>query len=470
MTKNSILKPNRIDLTQGTPLKVIILFTIPLLVGNLFQQLYNVVDSYIVGNFVSDFALASVSSSASLISLLISLFQGIAVGGGIVIAQYFGSKNNRRMHNSVHTLVGFGLILGLIVTLIGVIFSPAILKLMNTPEDVLPISTQYFTVYFCGSIFTIMYNIGSSILRAVGDSKRPLYYLIIASLINVVLDLLFVAVFNFGVIGAAVATIISQCVSMILTYITLMKEDGPHKLIVKDIRFHKEELFKIIAYGVPTGIQNSIISLSNVFIQSNINLFGTTVQTGCGTYQKIEGFATMPSGSFSMSLSTYVGQNVGAGQYKRARKGALKGIGLSLLTTEFIGILLYIFAPQLVSMFTKTPEIIEVGVLQARTIVPFYFLLAYSHGMSGILRGFGKSKTPMFTLITCWCLVRIIGIPIALKIPGLEHFQTIFYFYPLTWSLSFIVLTVAFIVTVAQQKKKEKLKDELNKTTILLGK
>ena len=459
------IKHSNIDLTQGNPLKVIIFYTIPLLFGNLFQQFYNVVDSYIVGNYINDAALAAVSSSASLISLFISLFQGIAVGAGILLAQYFGAKEEKKMHKCVHTTVGFGIILGIIVTVIGVCLSPQILKWMNTPSEVIGESITYFTVYFSGSMFTIMYNIGSSILRAIGDSKRPLYYLIIASVINILLDLLFVATFQMGVAGAALATIISQCFSMILTYITLIKEDGPHKLIIKKIRIYKEELIKILGYGIPSGLQNSIISLSNVFIQSNINAFGPIVQAGCGSYQKIEGFATMPSGSFSMSLATFVSQNVGAKQLKRARKGALQGILLSMITTEIIGIILYIFAPQLISLFTDTPEVIEVGALQTITIVPFYFLLAFSHGMSGILRGFGKSKTPMFVMIICWCVVRVVGIPLALKIPGFNDITTIFYFYPLTWSISFIVLTIVFINVIHKQIKLEK--ENLNEKSSL---
>ena len=459
------IKHSNIDLTQGNPLKVIIFYTIPLLFGNLFQQFYNVVDSYIVGNYINDAALAAVSSSASLISLFISLFQGIAVGAGILLAQYFGAKEEEKMHKCVHTTVGFGIILGIVVTVIGVSLSPQILKWMNTPSEVIGESITYFTVYFSGSMFTIMYNIGSSILRAIGDSKRPLYYLIIASVINILLDLLFVATFQMGVAGAALATIISQCFSMILTYITLIKEDGPHKLIIKKIRIYKEELIKILGYGIPSGLQNSIISLSNVFIQSNINSFGPIVQAGCGSYQKIEGFATMPSGSFSMSLATFVIQNVGAKQLKRARKGALQGILLSMITTEIIGIILYIFAPQLISLFTDTPEVIEVGALQTITIVPFYFLLAFSHGMSGILRGFGKSKTPMFVMIICWCVVRVVGIPLALKIPGFNDITTIFYFYPLTWSISFIVLTIVFINVIHKQIKLEK--ENLNEKSSL---
>ena len=252
---------------------------------------------------------------------------------------------------------------------------------------------------------------------------------------------------------------------MILTYITLIKEDGPHKLIIKKIRIYKEELIKILGYGIPSGLQNSIISLSNVFIQSNINSFGPIVQAGCGSYQKIEGFATMPSGSFSMSLATFVSQNVGAKQLKRARKGALQGILLSMITTEIIGVILYIFAPQLISLFTDTPEVIEVGALQTITIVPFYFLLAFSHGMSGILRGFGKSKTPMFVMIICWCVVRVVGIPLALKIPGFNDITTIFYFYPLTWSISFIVLTIVFINVIHKQIKLEK--ENLNEKSSL---
>ena len=342
----------------------------------------------------------------------------------------------------MHTATLFSMILGIFMTIVGIIITPMLLRLMNTPEEVLPQSIAYFRTYFGGVFFTILYNMGSSIFRSIGDSKHPLYFLIISCFINVILDLLFVAVFKWGVIGVGIATIIAQAVSTVLTYGLLIKTKEEYNFSFKELKIDFQELKKIIALGIPSGIQNSIISFANVFIQSNINAFGPIAQAGCGSYSKIEGFATMPSGSFSMALSTYVGQNIGAKKYQRAEKGAWLGLIVDVLITESIGILLFIFAPYLISIFSDTNNVIEVGVLQARTVSLFYGLLAFAHGMSGIMRGAGFSKTPMFIMIFCWVIVRVCGIPIALSWPSCNTIQTIFWFYPFTWGLSFIVLNL----------------------------
>ena len=447
------MERKNIDMTEGNPVKAIILFTLPLLLGNIFQQLYNVVDSMVVGNFVGYLALGAVSSSGSLIMLLIGLIQGISVGAGIVIAQYFGAHDEERMRKCIHTAVTFCFILGIFMTVIGFFISPLLLKIMNTPENVLPLSTKYFQTYFLGVIFTLLYNMGSAIFRAVGDSRHPLYFLIIACIVNIILDLLFVGVFGFGVVGVGVATMISQAVSMILTFWLLIKTKENYHFSFKEIGISKPELKKIIAYGVPTGIQNSIISFSNVFIQSNINAFGDIAQAGCGAYSKIEGFATMPSGSFSMALSTFVGQNIGAKKDERARKGAMQGLLVDLLITEFLGLILFALAPQILGLFTDKPEVIKIGALQTHIITPFYFLLAFSHGMSGIMRGAGHSKTPMFIMIICWVCVRIFGIPFVLSWDGFNQISTIFWFYPFTWSLSFVALNIINLLYRKHQKR-----------------
>ena len=450
-----INKSKNIDMTKGNPLKVIILFTLPLLLGNVFQQLYNICDSAVIGQFVGDDAMAAVSSSGSLINLLIGLVQGISVGAGIVIAQYFGAKDINRMSKTIHTTVLFSLVLGILLSFIGYFLAPLLLRLMSTDEEILPNSITYFHTYFIGVIFTVLYNAGSSILRAVGDSKRPLYYLIVASIINVGLDYLFVGVFKWGIIGVGVATIIAQGVSSILTFLQLFLTDQDYKIEFSKLRFTKDELIKIIQYGIPTGLQNSIISLSNTFILSNINSFGKIATTSYGAYSKIEGFATLPSGSFSMALSTYVGQNIGAKDYKRAKVGGYKGLLLSMITTEFLGVMIIVLGRYLVGIFTNTEIVIQNAITQISIIAPFYFLLAYSHGMSGILRGAGYSKTPMFIMIICWVVIRICFIPIALKYLY-NDVTTIFWFYPFTWSLSTIVLTIVSIVTKWSKPKETK--------------
>lgn len=440
--ENTVKKSGTRDLTIGHPLKAIILFTIPLLLGNLFQQFYNLADSIVVGNFIGDEAMGAIASSNHLINLLIGLIQGVSVGAGIVIAQFFGAKNYDRMSKTIHTTVAFGLVFGFLLSILGYFISPLLLKAMNTPENILPESTTYFKTYFIGVIFTLMYNCGSSIFRAIGDSRIPLYFLMIACVANIILDLLFVGVFHFGIASVAVATIIAQGIACFLTFFKLIKEKTIYQLQIKKIRFHRKELIKILAYGIPTGIQNSIISFSNVFVQTNINSFGEIATEGCGIYTRIEGFATMPSGSFSMALSTYVGQNIGAKKYDRVKKGGIQGIICSMVITQFFGLMLYILVPYLALMFTNTEQVIAMTILEARTITPFYFLIAFSHAISGVLRGAGYNKTPMIIMIVFWVAVRIIGIPIALNISGLGQIQTIFWFYPLTWCLSSIVLII----------------------------
>jgi len=346
-------KNTKLDLTSGHPLKVIILFTLPLLLGNLFQQLYNVVDSMIVGRYISDQALAAVSSSGSLISFFIALIQGISVGGGIVIARHFGEKDEVRLRKSIHTLTLFSIFLGIFMTIFGYLLSPIMLRLMGTPENVLPLSDIYFKTYFLGVFFTIMYNTGSSIFRSVGDSKTPLYYLIVASIANIIFDFVFVRIINLGVRGVALGTICSQAISTFLTYGHLWLKKANYNFRFKELAIDLHELKQIVMYGVPMGIQNSIISLSNVFIQANINSFGDFAQAGSGSYSKIEGFATMPSGSFSMALATYVSQNIGAKKYERARKGAIQGLALDMLVTECLSILVLTFCSIVVFPVTE---------------------------------------------------------------------------------------------------------------------
>lgn len=443
-----------IDMTMGNPVKAILLFSLPLLFGNFFQQLYSFIDSIIVGNFDGDGALAAVASSGSLISLLIGLIQGISVGAGIVIAQHFGAREEEKMRKCIHTGVIFSFVLGVIISIIGVCFTKEMLILMKTDIEVLPLSVNYFKTYFIGAVFSSLYNMGSSIFRAVGDSKTPLYYLIIACIVNTILDVIFVGLLDMSVTGAAIATVISQAISMLLTYNKLYKSNESFHFSFSELGVDCTELKSIIKYGIPTGLQNSIISMSNVFIQTNINSFGKIVQAGCGAFQKIEGFATMPSGSFSMALSTYVGQNIGAKKEKRAWKGAFQGLFVDCIITEVIGIILFILAPFLVTAFSKTEDVVYYGVLQLRTESLFFCLLAFSHGMAGILRGAGYSKTPMFVMILFWVVVRIVGIPIALSLDGLNNVQTIFWFYPITWSLSLIAFLI-MIVIIRKIKKRD---------------
>lgn len=430
-------------LTEGPIWKKMLLFAIPIFIGNVFQQLYNAVDSLIAGNYIGKNALAAVSSSGSLIFLLVGFFNGIAMGAGVAIAKYFGAKNYKKMQDAIHTDIAFGLVAGALLTVIGVLFTPYILKLMDTPETVLPTSTLYFRVYFIGGISMVMYNIFNGILQAVGDSKHPLYYLIISSIINICLDLLFIAVMGMGVEGAALATTIAQTISAILCLVRLMRYKTEYQVHIRKIRFKMDMLKEIINLGLPSGVQNSIIAIANVVVQSNINFFGDNAMAGCGSYFKVEGFAFLPITCFAMALTTFIGQNLGAKKYDRAKKGAYFGIICSTAGAMVIGICIYVFAPYLIGVFNGNPEVVQYGVKQCRTEALFYSFLAFSHCIAGIMRGAGKAKVPMFTMLATWCLTRITYITVAVKI--VPKIGVIFWAYPLTWSLSSIIFLIYFL-------------------------
>lgn len=429
-------------LTEGPIWRKILTFAIPLFLGNLFQQLYNTVDSIVVGNFVGSDALAAVGSSSSLIFLMVGFFNGIAMGAGVVIARYYGARDIERVQKSIHTMIAFGLIASVLLTIIGVILTPWILRLMGTPESVMPNSVLYFRTYFAGVSAVIMYNIASGIFQAVGDSRHPLYYLIISSITNVVLDLLLVGVFHMSVAGAALATVISQILSAVLAFYKLAHSDPEYRVHWKEIRLDPIILKQVISYGLPSGVQNSIISLANVVVQSNINAFGAAAVAGCGAYSKLEGFAFLPVTSFALSLTTFIGQNLGAKEYERAKKGSLFGILLGPLLAELFGILFVAMAPTLIGLFNEQPDVVAYGVLMARTIAPFYFLMATSHCVAGVLRGAGKAKVPMFVMLICWCVIRVSYITIAVRF--IPQIQTVMYAYPITWTLSFIVFLLYY--------------------------
>ena len=429
-------------MTEGTIWKKIIFFAMPLFLGNLFQQLYNAADSLIVGNFLGSSALAAVSSSGNLIFLMVGFFNGIAVGAGVIIARYFGAKDYDNMQKAIHTTIAFGLVAGVVLTIVGVLLAPTILEMMGTPENVLPQSISYFQIYFAGSLGLVMYNIFVGILQAIGDSKRPLYYLIVSSIINVVLDLVFIAGFNMGVGSAAVATIIAQFCSAILCLYRLVNTKEVYKVSIKKIGFDKNMLKQIIRYGLPSGIQNSIIAIANVIVQSNINAFGEMAMAGCGAYSRIEGFAFLPITSFTMALTTFVGQNLGANNYKRTRKGAKFGMLCSMAIAQAVGVIIFIGAPLLIAIFNNDSEVVQFGSDRARTSALFYFLLAYSHCISAIMRGAGKPIVPMVVMLLFWCIVRVSFLTIMGNI--VNSIDVVYWVYPITWFLSSITFFVYY--------------------------
>ena len=430
-------------MTEGPIYSKILKFAVPIFLGNLFQQLYNVVDSLVVGNFVGRDALAAISSTGSLIFLLVGFFGGIFSGASVIISKYFGAGKKERVEKAVHTAVAFAIVAGITLTIVGTILTPQILKLMGTPEEVFVNAVLYVRIYFMGILSVVLYNTANGIFQAIGDSKHPLYYLITSSIVNVVLDLIFVIVFDLGIAGVAVATVIAQFTSAILAFYRLTHTKDIYKISFKNIRFDKTILKEIIRLGLPAGMQNSVIALANVVVQSNINAFGSVAMAGCGSYGKIEGFVFIPVTSFAMSMTTFVGQNLGAKKYDRAKKGTKFGIITSILLAEAIGIIFFLLAPQLISLFSNEPQVIEIGAMQARTIALFYCLLAFSHCVAGILRGAGKSIIPMFVMLVCWCIIRVTYITITTHF--IPKIQVVFWAYPLTWFLSSCIFLIYYL-------------------------
>lgn len=430
-------------MTEGPIYSKILKFALPIFLGNLFQQMYNIVDSLVVGNFVGRDALAAISSTGSLIFLLVGFFGGIFTGAGVVISKYFGGGKKERVEKAVHTAVAFAIVAGLTLTVVGTIFTPQILKLMGTPEEVFTNAVLYVRIYFMGILSIVLYNTANGIFQAVGDSKHPLYYLITSSIINVILDLIFVIVFNWGIAGVAIATVIAQFTSAILAFYRLTHTKDIYKVTFKKIKFDRVILKEIIRLGLPSGMQNSVIALANVVVQSNINSFGAVAMAGCGAYAKVEGFVFIPVTSFAMSMTTFIGQNLGAKEYDRARKGAKFGIISSMLLAESIGVIFFLVAPYLISLFSNEPQVIQIGTMQARTIALFYCLLSFSHCIAGILRGAGKSIVPMFVMLACWCIIRVIYVTVMTHF--IPEIQVVFWAYPLTWFLSSCIFLVYYL-------------------------
>ena len=431
------------SLTEGSIWKGMLLFALPIFLGNVFQQFYNAFDSWVVGRFLGDTALAAVSSSGSLIFMMIGFFNGVAMGAGVVIARCYGARDYTSMSRAIHTDIAMGLAAGALLTVLGVSFTPTILRWMGTPENVLPQSVSYFRYYFFGALFSVMYNIFVGILHALGDSKHPLYYLIFSTAVNMALDLVFVGVFHWGVGAAALATTLSQGISALLCCIHLLRMDGPGKMRVREIRLHSRTLRTILRMGLPSGVQNSVIALANLVVQSSINSFGSAAMAGCGSYSKLEGFAFLPVTCFAMALSTFVGQNLGAGNYSRVKKGVAFGIACSTIAAECIGIVSYLFAPQLIGIFNNSPQVVDYGARHMRIICLFYCLLAFSHCIAGIMRGAGRASVPMYTMLCCWCVVRVSYITLTLR--AVNRLEVVSFAYPLTWSLSSIVFLIYFL-------------------------
>ena len=418
-----------VDMTQGNITKHLITFALPLLAGNIFQQMYNMVDTWVVGRYVSNEAYAAVGTNGPIINLLIGFFMGLSSGAGVVISQYYGAKRYEDVSRTVHTAMTMTLILGVLFTGLGIFMTPYMLSIMNTPANVLPESTTYLRTIFSGIGGLMIYNIGSGILRAVGDSKRPFYFLVVCAVMNTVLDLVFVLYFRMGVFGVALATILSQAVSASLVLITLLRTRECIHLQPSKLRLHWDMLKKIFRVGIPAAIQMAITSFSNIFVQSYINFFGDNCMSGWTTYAKVDQLLFLPMQSISLASTTFVGQNLGSNQVERAKKGVTRALLIAMASTVILMIPVLVFAPQIVAFFNSKPEVVDYGSMLLRYITPFYVLCCFNQIYSGALRGSGNSKAPMIIMLSSFVAFRQVYlfimsricneiIPIAMSYPA----------------------------------------------------
>ena len=431
-------KKNTVLMTEGGIFKNLLFFATPLILGNLLQQMYNAVDSIIVGNYVGSNALAAVGAGASLIYLLIAFSLGASVGAGVIVSQYLGAKEKEGGHKAVHTAMTISIILGLILTAGGILFSRKLLVMMNTPAEILDDAACYLRIYSCGLIFNVVYNMAAGILNAAGNSRRSLMYLAAAAVVNIFMDLLLIAGLKIGVAGAAIATNFSQAISCILALWFLFRVPADYRISLKSLRIHKAMALRIIQIGLPTGIQNMVISFSNILIQASINQYGATAVAGFSAYLKIDGFNILPVLSFSMAITTFIGQNYGAGKYDRMKKGMWVTLLMGIVYTVLTGILLLTFSGQIMRLFSEDVGVIAYGQTAMRYFCPFYWILAILHSLAGTVRGTGKSIPPMVVLLVSLCLFRIVWIQLVL--PYYTSIEGIFILYPVSWLVGAVLM------------------------------
>ena len=427
-------------MTSGVIWKELLLFSIPLLLGNLFQLLYNTVDSIVVGNFVGHQALAG--ASTPLINMLIGFFMGVAAGAGVLVSRFFGARKLEELHIAVHTFVAFTFLFGVLMMVAGITLTPLFLQWMGTPADIMDMAVLYLRIYFLGIIPTMLYNSGAGILQAVGDSRRPLCFLTIASVLNIILDLVFVIQLNMGVAGVAWATLIAQTVSCILVAVTLLRSKESYQIIPKKIRIDKPMLMQIVRLGIPSGLQQMIVSFSNVLVMSYVNRFGSAAIAGFSSANKFDNFLGLPVNSFMLAITTFVGQNMGAKQIERVKKGIntcmFMGIGIVIA----IGIPAYLFSDLCIRMFSQEADVIYYGSWMMRTLVPFYSILNIAQVLTGAVRGTGNTTVPMLINVFYYCIIRQVFLAVAMMF--VNSIVVVFWSYPLTWTLSAVTLFIYY--------------------------
>lgn len=439
-------------MTSGSIVRHLILFSLPLLLGNAFQLLYNTVDTWVVGNFVSDEAYSAVGSVGPIINMLIGFFSGLASGAGVVISQYFGAGQRENVSRASHTAIIMTAVLSVVFTAVGVLGTPLFLNLMSTPEEVFPDAKKYLTIYFAGVAGLLFYNIGAGILRAIGDSKRPFYYLVISALMNTVLDLFFVIKLGMGVEGVAYATIISQGASAVLVLVTLFLTKLPVRITLREMRPNMPILGKIIGIGIPAAIQMAITGFSNIFVQSYINFFGKSAMGAWTTFHKLDQFLLLPMQTVAIAATTFVGQNIGAGKGKRVDSGIKISLLLALISSAIIMIPLFIFAPQAVAFFNDSPDIVSLALKVVYWVTPMYLVCCYNQVSAAALRGMGNAKIPMIIMLTSFVGIRQLYLYIMANFIS-NTFIPIVYSMPVGWISATLML---FVYNIFNRKKTRK--------------
>ena len=452
---SSKTKQYEMDMCSGPILRKMLMFALPLMLSSILQLLFNAADIVVVGKFAGDNSLAAVGSNTALINLLTNLFIGLSIGANVVAARHYGAKAWDDLRRTVHTAMLLSMLSGALLLVLGVIGAEQMLIWMQTPEEVLPLATVYLRIYFLGMISTMVYNFGSALLRAVGDTKRPLYFLLCAGVINVILNLLFVIGFQMDVMGVAIATVISETVSALLVLRCLVKEKGGIHLELRAMRIDRKKMLQILRIGLPAGFQGVVFALSNVVIQSSVNIFGNIVVAGNSAAANLEGFVYMAMNAFYQTTLSFVSQNYGAGKQKRINRIVLLGEACVIVTGTLLGNMVVFFGNDLLQIYSNNPEVIAAGMVRLHYISMIYALCGIMDVMVGALRGIGYSIMPMIVSIVGVCELRLIWLATVFQIPEFHKIETVYLSYPVTWILTSLVYIVFFVwICIRSARKK----------------
>ena len=446
-------KKYSMDMCEGPILKKMLIFALPLMASSLLQLLFNAADIIVVGRFAGDTSLAAVGSTTSIVNLLVNLFIGCSIGANVLVARFYGAKRLQDLSETVHTAMAIGIVSGIGLTIVGMIGAPVILRLMKTPEEVLGLAIIYLRTYFLGMTAMMIYNFGAAILRAIGDTKRPLYYLMTAGIINVSFNLLFVIVFKWGVFGVGIATTISQIVSAILVFRCLMKEQEEIRVYPKKIKLHKDKLLNILQIGLPAGFQSTLFSISNVFIQSSVNSFGAVVMAGNSAAQNIEGFIYVSTNAFHQAAVSFTSQNYGAKKYDRINRIMFVAQGCTIIIGSLFSGAAVAMGPALLSLYTTSPDVVKAGMVRLMIIGLTYPLCGIMDTMVGSLRGMGYSVVPMIVSLLGACATRLVWLATVFQIDAFHTIETVYIIYPISWVFTALAHIITYIIVRNRMKK-----------------